>query len=238
MPAGTFVADDVGERFVEVDAARLLLVLDTFASPSTAAPPQLVATVRDAVVRHFTPEYLFQKLDFLMRYPRHLAYELAELHRLGVPSATNGEDVVADIRSILRDNEPELRTDAYRKFWRGAYERLDAVESWWLSRRLVFVRAELRGDAPPQKHYFLTPAVAVIAERLRHEVVHARWYSARAQLLHRYFGGLSAAAIKSLQYDLPGYREAQLGAPIPDIPDELVRTAFRRSFRCELGNPR
>jgi hypothetical protein len=219
--------------------------LDTFACPSTSAPPQFVANVRAKlagesaqVIRHFTPEYLLQKLDFLMRYPRHLAYELAELHRLQIFSATNGEDVAEDIRSILRDDEPELRTDLYRKFWHGAYERLDAVESWWLSRRLVFVRAEHRGDAPPQKHYFLTPAAADIAERLRNVIAHALWYAARAKLLHRYFGALSAAAIKSLQYDLPGYREAQLGAPIPDVPDELLHAAFRRSFRCELWSPR
>jgi hypothetical protein len=234
MTAGSYVRDDVSERFVEVDAARLLLIADAFATDIATAPPGLLATIRDPITRHFTPEYLLQKLDFLMRYPRHLAYELVELHRLGIAAAADVEQVMTDIRLVVRRDEPDLRTDLYRKFWRGAYERLDNVESWWLSRRLVFVRAERRGDAPPQKHYFLTAGAAEVVASLRASVPHARWYADRATLLHRYFSGLSAAAIKDLQYDLPGYREAQLGAPIPDVPDDVVCDAFRRTLGQEL----
>jgi hypothetical protein len=234
MSDAVFVADDVPERFVEVDAARLLLVLEAFAHDASQAPPDLLATLPEVPARHFTPEYLLQKLDFLMRYPRHLAYELAELHRLGIPSAADQTRVIEDVRRALSNKEPEFRTQAYRKFWRGAYERLDLVESWWLSRRLVFVRSQRRGDASPQKHYLLTAAAGKLAVRLPQEVEHARWYADRAALLRAYFGGMSAGTIRSLQYELPGYREAQVGALIPDVSDEDLRTAFRRAFGREL----
>ena len=59
--------------------ARLLLLLHTFAQE---IPPQLRQQrwfPSQPVAYHFTPEYHLQKLDFLLRYPAYLAYELIEL---------------------------------------------------------------------------------------------------------------------------------------------------------------
>lgn len=222
----------VRDRFVEVDAARLLFVVHRFSKDALASQQELTSKIREPVVRHFTPEYLLQKLDFLLRYPRHLAYELLELHRLGIVAASKVEELTSDIDGVLAGGEPDLRTDLYRKFWHGAYERLDHVESWWLSRRLVYVRGERRGQAPPQKHYFLTAAVEPVVDRLCSEVPHAIWYRDRVAVLHRYFGDLTAAKIKDLQYQLPGYREAQLGSAIPDVPNDVLR----RMYRDTLGH--
>ena len=79
-----YVGGVIPERFVEVDAARLLLILARFARGSEELPAHLRCLPVYPFVRYFTPEYYLHKLDFLLRYPRYFIYELTELFRLGV----------------------------------------------------------------------------------------------------------------------------------------------------------
>ncbi|MBM7115714.1 hypothetical protein [Archangium primigenium] len=227
------------DRPVEVDAARLLLVVNRFATTPDDTIHQLRCWPARVVSRYLTPEYYLQKLDFLVRYPAYLAYELVELHRLGVLSALDATAVQADVRTLLGDREPELRTDPFRRFWRGAYESLDRVEAWWHARGLVFVGHERRGaegsPVRPQKYFFLTPEGERIAISLVAKVGHARWYEDRISLIHRYFGALRPAEVKSLQYSHPPYREAQLNEFIPDLAIEEIERNFAETFGCRLG---
>lgn len=227
------------DRPVEVDAARLLLVVDRFASVPDDAVRQLRCWPSRPVSRYLTPEYYLQKLDFLVRYPAYLVYELIELHRLGVPSAADAATVQADVRALLAEREPELRTDPFRRFWRGAYESLDRVEAWWYSRELVYIGYERRGaeDSPtrPQKYYFLTLEGERIAHSLLEKVDHVRWYADRIDLIYRYFGALRPAEVKSLQYSHPAYREAQLNEFIPDLATDEIERNFAETFGTRLG---
>jgi len=225
-----FVAGTIPERFVEVDAARLLLILVRFALPIDDQLRSLDCFPRHEVSHHFTPEYYLQKLDFLVRYPGYLVYELTELHYLGIEAARNREETMHLIRAILRDQEPELMTLPFRKFWRGAYERLDDVEAWWYSRQLVYTGFELRGPARPQKHYFVSPLAETVSQRLISAVEHARWYAERIDLIYRYFGTLSAIQVKELQYSHDTYRQAQLNEVILDLSPEEIEENFRRVF--------
>ena len=223
------------ERPVTVDAARLLLIVYRFALEPDWATRQLQCWPARPVSRYFTPEYYLQKLDFLVRYPRYLAYELTELHSTGVPSALNRDGVKQDIRNLLADEEPELRTTPCRRFWRGAYESIDRVEAWWFSRGLIFTALERRGgtaftSARPQKYFFLTPLGETTAARLVSEVDHAQWYDTRIRLIHRYFGEMTASQVKTLQYSHPPYREAQLNELIPDLSADEIAANFRRVF--------
>ena len=229
-----FVAGAIPERFLEVDAARLLLILDQFAVSVQEGDQHLPFYPKHDVERHFTPEYYLQKLDFLLRYPGYLAYELAELHRLRVDAAHDGQEVKGLIRAVLRDREPELLTLPFRKFWRGAYERLDDVEAWWYARELVYTALEPKGESRPQKHYFLTARASSESKRLVADVSHARWYAERLRLIHRFFGGLSAARIKELQYRHEAYRQAQLNEVIPDLPAEEIEQNFADVFGEDL----
>lgn len=236
MPLG-----DERERSVEVDAARLLLILYHFATEPNDIIRALRCWPARPVSRHFTPEYYLQKLDFLVRYPSYLAYELIELHALGVPAAADGAAVRTVIRQLVGDREPEYRTMPFRKFWRGAYESIDLVEAWWYSRELVYTGTEQRGGAAtpgrPQKHYFLSPLGVAEAERLVAQVEHARWYDERIRLLLRFYGGLTAAAVKALQYSHAPYRAAQLNEHIPDLAPEDVQANFCRVFGATLELP-
>jgi hypothetical protein len=230
MASHRFIAGWLPERFVEVDAARLLLMLTCFSTPVTDDTRRLRCFPHHDVVRHFTPEYYLQKLDFLLRYPGYLAYELTELHRLGIDAAQDRSEIAELVRSVLREREPELLTVPFRKFWRGAYERLDDVEAWWYARQLVYTGIEPTGGGRPQKHYFLTALAETEAERLVTAVEHARWYAERIALIHRFFGALSAARIKELQYSHHAYRDAQLNEAIPDLPPYEIGENFARVF--------
>jgi hypothetical protein len=227
------------ERPVEVDAARLLLLLDRFAREPDAEIDGLRCRPDRPFVRTLSPEYYLQKLDFLVRYPSYLAYELIELHERGVPTAADGTEVRATVRALVDAGQPEFRTTPFRKFWRGAYERLDDVEAWWYSRRLVFTGQEPRGQAAtpgrPQKYFFLTALGEATARRLAAEVPEAGWYVDRIALIHRYFGGLSAAELKALQYSHAPYREAQLNEYIPDLSMEDVEANFERVFGVPMA---
>lgn len=233
--AQRFVDRVVPERFVEVDAARLLLILTRFATPIDDRIRELQCFPGPEVTRHFTPEYYLQKLDFLVRYPGYLAYELIELCGMGTPPASDPTEIASLVRQVLLDREPELLTQPFRKFWRGAFERLDDVEAWWHARRLVFRGLELRGASRPQKHYFLTPLADDVAGRLAETVDHARWYADRADLIHRFFGGMSAADVKALQYSHAPYRQAQLNEAIPDVRASDIEQNFIRVFREPIG---
>jgi hypothetical protein len=213
-----FIQGMVPERFVEVDAARLLLILHRFSHPVDAKESATQYFPTHPVDRHLTPEYYLHKLDFLLRYPGYFAYEIVELHRLGIPAAANTEKIRQVVSEVLQNREPELKTQPFRKFWYGAFERIDDVEAWWHSRKLVYTRIERRADGKPRKHYFLANLASATAERLIAQLEHAKWYNTRLILIHQFFGELTAAAIRNLQYSHSTYREAQIGGTIPDMP--------------------
>jgi hypothetical protein len=230
MIAPQFIHGIRPEGFVEVDAARLLLILDRFALPASEQTFPKSCIPSEPFVAHFASEYYLQKLDFILRYPAYFIHELTELYQSGDSAASDRQSVISTIRQIAKDDEPELQTIPFRKFWRGAYERLDDVEAWWWSRRLVFVKFEKRGNAAPWKHYFLTVAGKDIAARLENNVPHARWYARRIGSIHMFMGHLSAADIKARQYRHARYRDANLNQFIPDLSAVEIANNFEQVF--------
>lgn len=233
MDSQHFAPLSVPDRFPQVEAARLMLIVVRFARPTDPAVRLPFAPSRP-VVGHFTPEYYLHKLDFLLRYPGYLIYELTELFRMGKAVAADRDEVVGIIKAILRNREPERRTIPVPRFWRGAYESIDDVESWWYSRQLVYTAFQPRGEARPQKHYFLTELAISEAQRMVAEVEHARWYQDRIDLIFRFFGQFTPAEIKNWQYSHPAYRDAQLREQIPDLTAEEISTNFANVFGEEL----
>lgn len=225
------------EGFIEVDAARLLIVLNRFARPEAEKTYPHTCKPADPFVSHFASEYYLQKLDFLLRYPAYFIHELTELYQSGDPAATDRSLITSTIRKIHGDREPELHTIPFRKFWRGAYERRDDVEAWWWARGLVFVKFELRGTAAPWKHYFLTQAGQDIANKLVADLPHAKWYADRIEQIHRFMGHLSAADIKARQYKHAKYREANLKEFIPDLTAEEITENFQQVFGESMEVP-
>ena len=97
------------------------------------------------------------------------------------------------------------------------------------------LRDHSKGDAAPQKHYLITEQGIAVAERLSAEVEHARWYSERIALIHRFFGDLSAAKVKAMQYRHPSYRDAQLNEEIPNLSEAELTEALTDVFGESIG---
>lgn len=231
-------ARTIPERHTTVDSARLLLILNRFAREPDEATRRLRCYPQHPVARFLTPEYYLQKLDFLVRNPAYLAYELVELHRLHeelrLTAAADENAVKQAVCQLILNSEPEQRTDLYQRFLRGAYEPLDRVEAWWQSRRLVYTGYERRGqvgsEARPQKYYFLSPDGEEVSQRLIASVSHAQWYNERIDLIHRFFGDLTPSQLKQLQYSHQTYRDAQLEEMIPPLPIEDITTIYEDVF--------
>ena len=78
MSSQIHISKSIPERFLEVDAARLLIILFRFSEEITEEISGLSCFPSRPVVRYFTPEYYLQKLDFLLRNPGYFIYELIE----------------------------------------------------------------------------------------------------------------------------------------------------------------
>jgi len=235
MIAQQFVGGLRPQGFVEVDAARLLLVLDRFARDPDNEVQSLRCAARFTFARHFASEYYLQKLDFLLRYPRYFAFELIELHAAQDGPAADRDEAIAVIRTVLSAGAAELDTEPFIRFWRGAYERIDEVEAWWYSRALVFMAREVRGNGPRWKHYFLTTQGIEIAAALRTKVEQAAVYDRRIEQIHRFMGHLRPTEIRDRQYRHTPYREAHLNQLIPDLSDRDVEENFQQVFSEPLG---
>ena len=235
VPAQQFVRGVRPQGFVEVDAARLLLVLDRFARTPDDEARGLRCAARFAYDRHFASEYYLQKLDFLLRYPRYFAFELIELHAAGDGPASSREEAMAAIRGVLEAGAAEVDTEPFLRFWHGAYERLDDVEAWWYARALVFIGREVRGNGPRWKHYFLTAKGIEVAAALRAGVEQAAAYAARIGQIHHFMGHLRATQIRDRQYRHQAYREAHLNQSIPDLSGRDVEEHFQHVFSEPLG---
>lgn len=235
-----YVRGHIPERFVEVDAARLLLIIAKFAKTSSEEHyKNIKCRPTHNFVAYFTPEYYLHKLDFLLRYPHYFIYELTELFRMGIILEQKREELLNIARKVISTNEPELMTQHFRKFWYGAYERLDDVEAWWHSRELIYTGLEPRGQSRPWKYYFITTNGLAVANRMITEVLHAKWYADRISLLYTYFGNMSPTKIKELQYKHEAYNQAQLHEHIPDLSLEEIEnhftTVFGEKLRIEIG---
>lgn len=229
-----FVSDIVPDSFLEVDAVRLMLILTRFASRNPRDSEGLACKPDRPYAGHFAPEYYLHKLDFFVRYPLYFVLDLMRLRRHGIPSTNNRDAVAGLIRRVIATKEPALQTFPFLKFRHGAYERLDDVEGWWYSRKLVYTGLESRGDAPRWKHYFVTEHAYELATELVQEVEAARWYHQRIAELFQYFGTLSAAQLKELQYTHPEYRRTRLSQHIPNPTLAQVANEFAEVFGEDL----
>lgn len=204
---------------------RILLILYFFSEDvSVPGDPRLQ--------RVFHSEVKIQKIDFLIRYPNYLCYELLRMHEeSGEPST---EKVQAILTNIFRQREPELKTDEMRRFFYGAYEELDNVISFLTSVDLVIFKSKRNvGLKTINKEYYLTRFALETIENGLKAVPAAAWYFERCSLIKTYFGDLSGSQFKNRQYAIDIYRETPLGNYIADI-EKQVREKYQQLFDQSL----
>lgn len=204
---------------------RILLILYFFSeSYDNSLKPNLIQVFRS--------EVKIQKIDFLIRYPSYLCYELMRLYEeTGHPSY---DDLKGIIKTIFDNREPELRTDEMKRFLYGAYEELDDVIGFLKAFGLVDVSSRKSASLKDiQKEYFLTRVgVDKIEEGLRN-VKSAWWYFDRCELINLYFGDLSGSTFRNRQYAIDEYRDTTLGSYITGI-EQQVKDKFYSLFHEAL----
>jgi hypothetical protein len=96
------------------DRLRILLIIYFFSEDyHDASTPHWVKVFRS--------EVKIQKIDFLIRYPDYLCFEILELM---VGSKFSPEEIKTVVMSIFLDDEPEVRREDMLRYLFGAYEYL------------------------------------------------------------------------------------------------------------------
>ncbi|MFS0723676.1 hypothetical protein [Paenibacillus sp. 1P07SE] len=172
-------------------------------------------------------EVKIQKIDFLLRNPDYLAYELLELLKLGIVDKTEIRDV---IKKIFVENEPEVRRLEMEKFFFGAYEDIDQVIAFLISCGFIEYTSErdISLRVIKKSYYVTKEADEKMIENLKSLEV-LNWYVKRCELIKRYFGDYSGSSLKALQYQIDEYRNTSYREHISDI-QELVKNQFFEEF--------
>lgn len=172
-------------------------------------------------------EVKIQKLDFLLRNPDYLAYELLELLENGDVDKTEIRDVIKD---IFAEKEPEIRRLEMEKFFFGAYEDIDQVIAFLVS--CGFIQYVSKCDNKLRvikKSYFVTrEAENKMKENLK-SIDALNWYIMRCALIKRYFGDYSGTKLKALQYQIDEYKNTSYKEYINDI-QALVKQKYYEEF--------
>ncbi|WP_310391921.1 hypothetical protein [Hymenobacter sp.] len=204
---------------------RVLLILYFFSE-------EYLNALEPSLARVFYSEVKIQKIDFLIRYPSYLCFELLRLHKeTGVPSAVDAQRIVS---SIFNNGEPELRTDEMKRFFFGAYQDLDDIIGFLKSVGLVDFRKQTSlGLKDIRKAYFITETGVHKIQQGLANVAPAQWYFSRCQLIKQYFADASGTQLKNRQYAIEEYRDTPLGDYIQDI-EARVRAEYYALFNNML----
>ncbi|MFB8374502.1 hypothetical protein [Paenibacillus taichungensis] len=172
-------------------------------------------------------EVKIQKLDFLLRNPDYLAYELMELLKT---STIKKSEIKDEIKQIFIENEPEVRRLEMERFFFGAYEDIDQVIAFLMS--CGFIKYASERDTSLRvikKSYYVTKeADQKMTENLENLEM-LKWYVRRCQLIKKYFGDFSGSDLKALQYQIDEYKNTSYKEYITDI-QELVKNQFFKEF--------
>ncbi len=206
------------------DAVRLLLLIDGAAEP---LPLPLREDVPADAVAVFRTQVALQKMDFWLRNPDYLAELLLDRFE----EASDGV-MLAEARSILESEEPEIRRYPMLRYRFGAYEPLDDALAVLATSRLVVRRREGNIGHTRQHNYYLTATGRSVAREIVTDVPELAYYVDRVGLLVRLTAGIGPTALKDMQYEQPEYADAAWRTRIASIAPrvrqrlaELDRTA-------------
>ncbi|MFJ9893544.1 hypothetical protein ACIQPR_09440 [Streptomyces sp. NPDC091280] len=183
------------------DSVRLLLLIDAAARPlaeGETVPPSTVGVVHTQV--------RLQKLDFWVRYPDYLAFELMNEYE----AAPDEPGLLALAADILESEEPDLRRFPMLRHKFGAFEELDdalapLVERGLLRKTQILGRT---GQKRVVEHvYFLLERGREVAGSLIEDAPALEWYAHRTQLVVALVDGLGGTQIKNRQYLLSDYAD-------------------------------
>lgn len=183
------------------------------------------------LVKVFNSEVRIQKIDFLIRNPDYLAYELLLFAKEGKFSRTEIKLIVKD---IFAKKEPVIRRLEMEKFFFGAYEDIDDVIGFLKSIGFIEFKSEKNINLKTiNKCYYITNLACEKVNMDLNKLQTLEWYIKRCELINNYFGDLSGSQLKALQYEIDEYRNTSYKEYINDIQDQ-VKKLFLDIFGEEL----
>jgi hypothetical protein len=206
------------------DRLRIFLILFYFSD-------DYISTEHPEYKKIFKSEVRIQKIDFLIRNPDYLAYEL-----LLIASNDQGkkQEIKQIVKSIYDMAEPQLRRMEMERFFFGAYEDIDDVIGFLKSIGFIGFTSKKSSDLKTiEKQYFVTQHAITKANTGINSLPALEWYAKRCELIKKYFGNLSGSQLKVSQYQIDEYRNTTFKNFIGEI-SETVKNDYYRMFNERL----
>lgn len=194
----------------EQRVVRILFLMDRAGEPPGDAAPEGAYSLMRGQTR-------LQALDFWLRNPDYLAYELLTEFHLDPAKRW----ALSAAGEILGTREPEIRRLPMAKYRHGAFERLDDSLAVLTCRRMVVHEPRAGSRKVHEHNYWLTESGHAFANQLLDHDPVFQWYADRADLIGRLAGDVGGAALKDRQYRQPEYAETRSNHLIPPIADRV-----------------
>lgn len=200
------------------DAVRLLFIL-TYAGESVGR------NAPDGTVKVVEAEMRVQALDFWVRNPDYLAWELMEQYE---QTGKLKKDLLQQAELVMAGEEPELRRLGMLRYRFGAYEALDDAMATLSLSGLALMRRKYRDKGIAQTNFYLTESGEEKARELS-GIDPLHWYAERAALVAKVSGNRKGSILKKHQYKIAEYHDAKHGRIIQPIYRQVkVRLAALR----------
>jgi hypothetical protein len=195
----------------EQDAVRLLVVLGAAGGPvGDDAPAGAVAELR--------AESRLHALDFWLRNPDYLAYELLNQYRDG---GRQQRELLDAARGVLADGEVDVRTFPMLRYLFGAYEEID--EAFSLLGAYDLARVVRRPASEHRRRdFYLMPPGRTLLDTLPERAAELTWYMERAALVAKVAGDRGGDALKQHQKQQTEYRLTRWGQRIGSIAADIA----------------
>ncbi|MCT3845069.1 hypothetical protein [Elizabethkingia anophelis] len=179
----------------------------------------------------FKSEVRIQKIDFLIRNPDYLAYELLLLASI---DADKKQEIKEIVKSIYDTAEPQLRRLEMERFFFGAYEDIDDVIGFLKSIGFINFTSKKSSDLKTiEKQYFVTDYAICKTNSAFDNLLALQWYKNRCELIKKYFGNLTGSQLKVAQYQIEEYRNTSFKNFIGDI-SSTVKNDYHKIFNERL----
>lgn len=206
------------------DRLRIFFILFYFSDDYTS-------TEHPEYKKIFKSEVRIQKIDFLIRNPDYLAYELL---LIAANDLGKKQEIKQIVKSIYDTAEPQLRRLEMERFFFGAYEDIDDVIGFLKSIGFIGFTSKKSSDLKTiEKQYFVTQQAITKANTAINNLSALEWYAKRCELIKKYFGNLSGSQLKVSQYQIEEYRNTSFKNFIGEI-SETVKNDFYRMFNERL----
>ncbi|MBF0185548.1 MAG: hypothetical protein HQM06_14340 [Magnetococcales bacterium] len=191
------------------DAIRLLFILRTGGEP-------LPENDESGASHIFRGEARLHALDFWVRYPDYLADELLDLYE-----KNRDPELIYKVRSILADEEPDLRRLPMLRYRFGAYDPVDTAISFLSSRKLIKHRKRQSAEKIKEYDFLLFPNAVTLSDGIARDFPVLSWYEQRTRLVVWLAGGRGGNALKQHQHQRVEYHATPMGQTIPSIKDKV-----------------